>query len=105
MHRVILNAPPGREVDHINRNGLDNRRSNLRLATHAQNEANKPPRGEYKGAYWCKKSGRWRASIRVDGRLRHMGRFATREEAARVYDDAALEAFGEFAYLNFPRDH
>lgn len=101
LHRLLLNAPDGLEVDHINRNGLDNRRCNLRLATHAQNEANKPPRGQYKGAYWCERTGRWRALIRVDGHLKHLGRFDSVAEAARAYDVAALEAFGEFAYLNF----
>ena len=101
MHRLILNAPVGFEVDHINQNGLDNRRCNLRLATRAQNEANKPPRSQYKGSYWCQQTGRWRARIRVDGHLRCLGRFDSAEEAARAYDVAAMEAFGEFAYLNF----
>ena len=93
-------------VDHINRNGLDNRRNNLRPATKSQNSANQRPRSngtsQYKGVFLKKTTGRWGTRIKADGRSVHLGYFADEIEAAKTYDRAALEAFGEFAYLNFP---
>lgn len=107
MHRLLLDAPKDLEVDHINRNSLDNRRCNLRLATRSQNEANKPPKRDrrFKGVYWRKDNHLWRALIRVHGRLYSLGQFTTEIDAARAYDAAAVEAFGEFAFLNFPCEH
>lgn len=91
-------------VDHINGNGLDNRRANLRPATHAQNMRNKPMyrnnRSGFKGVY--RRKNRWCAQIKHEGKLRHLGSFAAAEEAARAYDIAARELFGEFARPNFP---
>lgn len=112
MHRVILSRMLGRELargeqaDHINCDPLDNRRGNLRLATHAENSRNRRLRADnasgYKGAYWHKQRQRWQAQVRVDRKLKHLGYFDTAEEAARAYDAAARELHGEFARLNFP---
>lgn len=106
MHRVILGAGPNDLVDHVNGNGLDNRRVNLRLASNAQNRANTPKRkldasSRYKGVSWNKARGLWRADIRVGDRQRTLGYFASEEEAARVYDAEAQKAWGEFALCNF----
>jgi hypothetical protein len=104
MHRVILDAPEGIEVDHVNGNRLDNRRANLRLATHKQNLHNLPTPAHntsgFKGVSWCKRSQKWRAYIKVDGKSKHLGLFATAEGAALAYDEAALLYFGSFARTN-----
>lgn len=103
LHRFVLDAPQGMDVDHVNRNRLDNRRCNLRLATRGQNAANMPPRrGALKGVYRRSDCNRWRAEIVVDGRKRHLGTFLSALDAAVTYDQAALEAWGEFAWLNYP---
>jgi len=112
MHRLIAQTPAGMETDHINGDGLDNRRSNLRHATASQNRANtgKPARPDgsrhssrFKGVSWDRSRGRWQAKITVNGLCRNLGRYDYEESAAAAYDRAALAAWGEFAYLNFPR--
>lgn len=108
LHRFILGLPPHNpRVDHIDGDGLNNRRENLRLATPAQNSANMRARpgslSGFKGVTWSKNAKRWRAKIRANGRHRHLGYFTSEEEAARAYDDAARELHGEFACVNFPR--
>ena len=107
MHRLIAGAPQGRKVDHHDRNGLDNRRRNLRVATSSENGANRIPdrrkagtTSDFKGVYWDKARGRWGATIHVDGRTRALGRFKTELEAAAAYDRAADAAWGRFARLN-----
>jgi len=104
MHRVLLNAPPGVMVDHLNNNGLDNRRSNIRLATNSQNQANRCTLSQntsgYKGVCWNKDSQQWQAGIKCNGRSTHLGLFASLEEAAAAYDRAAIAAFGEYARIN-----
>ncbi len=106
MHREIMRAPKGLVCDHINHNGLDNRKRNLRLCTHAQNCYNQ--RGgatgtsKYKGVSWDKRSSKWSARIRCNGKLYNLGDFDNQMEAAMTYDDKAVELFGEFAWLNFP---
>lgn len=104
MHRVILSAPRGVQVDHKNSDGLNNTRGNLRLATISQNGLNARIRKDnttgYKGIW---QSGlRWAARIRCQGKRMHLGVFSSPEAAARAYDKKALELFGEFARLNFP---
>lgn len=93
MHRVLLNPPHGKEVDHINGNTLDNRRDNLRVVTHAINGKNTPGRGgtsKYRGVSWDKARGQWRAQAKLDFRAKFLGRFDTEEEAV-----AAVRAFWE----------
>lgn len=105
LHRLIMGEPRGKKVDHINGNGLDNRRSNLRVTTHKLNLANQRAQlgrsSKYKGVAWNKRSQRWEAYIKVDGRKYNLGLFATEKAAANAYDLAALEAWGEFARPNF----
>lgn len=106
MHRVIMNTPKDMFTDHINRNKLDNQRKNLRICTKSQNNSNSKMRSTnksgYKGVSWDKKSRRWRAQIRREGKTTTIGWFDYPADAARVYDSAALEIYGEFAHLNFP---
>jgi hypothetical protein len=105
MHRLILYAPRGKEVDHINGNTLDNRRGNLRLATRAQNGRNRrisrTNTSGFKGVHLHKRTGRWNAQIKFRGKIYNLGCFDTPEEAAREYDRAARLAFGKFSRLNF----
>ena len=93
-------------TDHINGNGLDNRRSNLREATPAQNGQNRrrglDNRSGFKGVSWNARDRKWQAHIRVNGPQRSLGYYETAEEAAQAYDAAARDLHGEYAALNFP---
>lgn len=104
LHREVTGAKRGEIVDHINGDGLDNRRGNLRLATVGQNRANsrkiKIGHSKYKGV--TVRKGFWNGVIRYGGKTHHLGTFATEEDAARAYDKRAFELHGEFAKLNFP---
>lgn len=104
MHRLIMNPGRGLDIDHINGNGIDNRRSNLRSCSRSRNKANAAAyannRSGFKGVYWQKDVRKWRAQIRVMGRKLHLGLFDARQEAALAYNKAAVEHFGEFARLN-----
>jgi hypothetical protein len=106
MHREIMQAPEGLEVDHENGDTLDNRRGNLRIATHAQNMRNmkrhKDNASGFKGVSWHAAMRQWRSVIWVDNKQRHLGMFNDRVAAAKAYDSAALKFFGQFARLNFP---
>lgn len=105
MHREIMNAPKELQVDHINGDKLDNRRSNLRLATNSQNQMNCRKRygndSKYKGVCWHWQNSKWRANIKIDGKQTHLGLFLNEIDAAKAYDDAARKYFGEFAKTNF----
>jgi hypothetical protein len=106
MHRVIMNPPLDLLVDHENHNGLDNRKANLRIATHAENSRNKKKQSSktssrYKGVYLAKWANKWRAAIYHNGKCIQLGYFDSEEEAAKAYDKAARLLFGKFASLNF----
>lgn len=100
MHRAIMNAPSGMFVDHIDGDGLNNRRSNLRLATHAQNCKNRRPNVKtitgLKGVYADRDRPRFRATIKSDGVLYRLGWFKTPKEASDAYQKASLRLHGEF---------
>jgi len=105
MHRQILNAPSGIEVDHINGNRLDNRRSNLRFATRGENIFNQRKRlrkttSQYKGVYWNKGDSMWMARIQAKGNCIYLGNFRSEQEAALAYNTAATKYHGEYANLN-----
>lgn len=105
MHREIMNAPAGMEIDHINGNGLDNRSANLRICTKAQNQQNSKKRtgksSVFKGVCWEKDRKKWKASIVVNKKQIRIGRFISEIDAAKAYDVEALYYFGEFARTNF----
>ena len=107
MHRLISGAADDERVDHVNRDGLDTRRRNLRIASASQNGANRiadrrraGTSSPHKGVCWDKNRGKWSAYIHINGKTRGLGRFATEIEAAEAYDRAALETWGRFARLN-----
>lgn len=104
LHRLLLGAGVGEQVDHIDHDGLNNRRANLRIATCSQNAGNSRRRSDnksgYKGVSWYARSGKWWACIRRDGKTRHLGYFSDPWDAAMAYNVAAREVFGEFAYVN-----
>jgi len=122
MHRIVMSRILGREikksenVDHINNNGLDNRRENLRIATNSQNHANTKKQtgaytSTYKGVYrrkdrlhlgWYACIGSAKGINRVS--REYLGRYETEEQAARAYDKRAKELYGEYALLNFPKN-
>jgi hypothetical protein len=106
MHREILTPPKGKHTDHINRNVLDNRKENLRIATPAQNKQNSPKQkgtsSGYKGVYWNDSRKKWVVRICCRGKHFYLGGFKSKEKAAGVYDRAALKHHKEFACLNFP---
>ncbi len=101
MHSLIM----GKDCDHIDFNGLNNQRDNLRLASRSQQTAHMRGRSDnttgYKGVVWSKYHGKWQAQTMLSGKRKHLGYFGTVIEAAHAYDKAALEYFGEFAFLNF----
>lgn len=107
MHRVIMERvlnrklKPGEEVDHIDGNGMNNARSNLRVVTSSQNKMNTRLRSNntsgYKGVTWHKASNAWRAQIRVNGKYIRLGLFKDAEDASDAYKKAALKHFGEYA--------
>lgn len=94
------------QVDHWNRNKLDNRKENLRVATHGENARNRGKSGQsgnhYKGVKWHKWNKVWEARVTLNGIRVTRGGFKTEEEAARAYDEMAKEYHGRFARLNFP---
>src|SRR5262249_10837113 len=102
LHQLLMPSPPGMVTDHIDRNGLNCRRSNLRLATALQNSHNREQRGVsgFKGV--ASHGARWRARITVNGQRLHLGAWDNPTDAALAYDAAAARYFGEYAYLNFP---
>lgn len=105
LHRFILSAAKGVQVDHIDGNGLNCTRQNLRLATISQNRRNRGKtvsnKSGFKGVYWHKDKQKFAAQIKLDAKLIHLGKFNSAEEAARAYDVAAKKYHGDFAKTNF----
>jgi len=105
MHRAILGlTDPKIQGDHINGNGFDNRRSNLRRCTNSQNRQNLlhcRGKSKYKGVYWHVKGKKWIAKIHLNKKSMHIGSYDSERKAAIAYDKKALELFGEFAKPNF----
>ncbi len=104
MHREIVNAPPGMDVDHADRNPLNNQKSNLRICSRSQNKQNqriyRNNTSGFKGVSLHKQTGKWQASIGERGRYVYLGLFLSAEEAAIAYNAEAKERHGEFALLN-----
>jgi hypothetical protein len=104
MHREIMGARDGVIIDHINANGLDNRKENLRFCTRKENNRNsskqKNNKSGFKGVCWYKRCSKWHARIMVDGKNIDLGLFSDVKEAAKAYNIAAMEHYGEFARLN-----
>jgi hypothetical protein len=108
LHRLVAGALKDDNTDHISGDTLDNRRSNLRLCSHAENCRNRARKkgiaSQYKGVAWHKRDSKWTAQIYVNNRLKYLGSFASETEAAKTYDAAAREHFGQFARTNFPKE-
>jgi len=108
MHRMILKPPNNMQCDHIDGNGLNNQRANLRACTRAENTCNQRPQvgcaSRFKGVAWHKAAQKWQAQIQNVGKQMHLGYFTDEVDAARAYDAAARELFGEFARPNFPEE-
>lgn len=106
MHRQIMNAPKGRHVDHVDGDGLNNQKINLRFCSHRQNCSNqRKPEGRkgYKGVY--KKGRKWTVGLTHKGAFHYLGLYTCRQAAAREYDKLAKLLFGKFANLNFPENN
>jgi hypothetical protein len=109
MHRLIMNAPANRLVDHRNGDGLDNRRENLRLATPTQNMQNRrktrrKTSSRFVGPTFVKRRGDWSSRLSYKGKRIWLGYFDSEVEAAKAYDKAARKYHKEFARLNFPEE-
>jgi len=108
MHRLIMNTPKGKVVDHMDGNRLNNCRANMRNCTPGENRCNQAKRigsvSRYKGVFYLKRTGRYYAKIRHRGKEYWLGCSDDEVEAARAYDRKAVELFGEFARLNFPEE-
>jgi hypothetical protein len=104
LANFVLGVPTGTEVDHRDRNPLNNTRANLRVATRSQNGANTITRWRAKSGYRgvFKRNNRYQARINVNNKLIYLGSYITAKEAAIARDDAARQYHGEFAVLNFP---
>ncbi len=104
MHRFILNANPGTEIDHQDLNGLNNQKENLRFCSDMQQSANRrvfrKSKTGLKGVLWHKRDCIFEASIRVRRKLIYLGRFADKADAAKAYDVASKKYFGDFARTN-----
>lgn len=103
LHRFILNAPKGKDVDHINGDTMDNRKENLRICTHQENCRNadrKKRKCSYKGVRKVSGTNKYSAYIKIEEKQKYLGMFHTQEDAAAAYNMAALRYFKEFAKLN-----
>jgi len=108
MHRFIMDAKEDEYVDHKETEyTLDNQKKNLRICSCSQNQMNiykqnRSYSSKYKGVFWYRPTNRWTAQIKFNYKAIHLGYFKNEIDAAKVYDQKALELFGDFAKLNFP---
>jgi len=104
MHREILNAKSGQQIDHADRNGLNNQVSNLRICSQSENNANQSLRKNntsgFKGVYWCGSARKWISKINQNGKRTIIGYFSDKMDAAKAYDNAALQHYDKFALTN-----
>lgn len=104
FHRLIMNFPKAFEIDHVNRNKLDNRIENLRLATRGENQVNKNKAknctSKYRGVSYNNRQKKWVAYINHDGKRKHIGYFENEDEAAIAYNICSKEKYGQFAFIN-----
>ena len=101
MHRQILGVDGPTEIDHIDHDGLNNTRENLRLCTRSENQQNRRVLpGKSKGVTWHRREKKWYVHIGLDGKRKHVGRFDSLDEATAAYDAAAKKYYGEFAQPN-----
>ena len=104
MHQLLINATKKFQVDHIDGNGLNNQKFNLRIVTRSQNKMNgnkyKNSSSIFKGVSWCKRDNKWRANIRLNKKLYFLGSFINEIDAAKAYNEKAKELFGKYAKLN-----
>lgn len=105
MHRIVMKVFDKKEPDHIDHNGLNNQKDNLRIATKAQNlayrKSAKNSTSKYLGVSWHKKKSSWCAQISINGKTKYLGKFKSEQDAAKAYDEAAKVQHKEFANLNF----
>jgi hypothetical protein len=109
MHKAIvarMGLPPQKLCDHRDGDGLNNRRSNLRPCSPAQNVQNKRKQtglsSRFKGVYWHKRDQKWMARLGHNGTTRFLGYFENEKDAAKAYDQSAIKTFGPFAKVNLP---
>jgi hypothetical protein len=104
MHRLVINAKSGEQIDHVNGNPLNNRRCNLRKCTNAQNQMNRRKSSGrlsiFKGVTYHKGCEKWQAQIKTNQRSVYLGLFKNEADAALAYNEKAIEVFGEYARLN-----
>lgn len=105
MHRLILDPPKGMVVDHVDMDGLNNTRANIRVCTKGESQRNRRNAETsaipYKGVSFVKHAKKYKANIKVDYKYIVIGHFSTAIDAAKAYDDMALKLHGEYASLNF----
>lgn len=94
MHREVMGASDGSQIDHINRNPLDNRKINLRIVTASQNQMNRV----VGGVYWHKRAKKWQVTISKNRKQRHIGYFESKEVAVKARREAERKYFGEYAH-------
>lgn len=104
MHREIMNTPIGKVTDHINQNGLDNRRKNLRICTKSQNQWNREIQSNNKSGYigvsWYSRYGKWKAHMTNNGKKIHIGYFDDKNEAAKAYNNAIKKVRDKYIITN-----
>lgn len=104
LHRFLIDAPKGMQVDHINRNTLDNRKENLRVCTIKENTRNTTKirdnnKSGHKGVIWIEKHNKWNAYIMVNYKFKNLGYFLDFDDAVKVREDAELKYFGDYSSL------